>query len=201
MSAASLAFAACLMGQPGGGATGPVWHRPMTQETAPGGATGPVKYRPMTAEDLRAAEVAERRRRFVFSFSGGATAGLNYVPSGDLTFFFGRRTVKGRWALGYQLTLSVGGAERYGLGFFTHRHHLTGQRTFGARERGFVSVGGGLALMLMLPAVEVEGRVGVRFGERRRGVFGGLARLQYTLLFSELAPVPQLGLFLGFTTL
>jgi hypothetical protein len=188
MNAASLALVICLPGQvtsATGGATGPAWIRPVEPGTA-SPAVGIEEF---------------PRRRFVFGFLGGVTAGLSVLPSVELAFFFGGRLPDLPWTLGYQLTLASGFADRYFAGLATHRHHLTAQRRFGARERGFVAVGGGVALLWSYPVAEAEGRVGVRFGKRRRGVFGGLARVGWTVLFDELAPVPQLGLFVGTSTL
>ena len=100
--------------------------------------------------------------------------------------------------LGYQITLSSGLADRYALGlFFTHRHHLMAMRAFGARERGFLALGGGAAFLVNSPVVEAEVKVGFRFGRRKRGVVGGLFRLGWDVGHREQAPVPQLGAFVG----
>jgi hypothetical protein len=58
-----------------------------------------------------------------------------------------------------------------------------------------------VALLFIRPVIEVEGRVALRFGPRRRGIFGGVARLGWNVAYGERAPVPQFGLFLGVTTL
>ena len=136
-------------------------------------------------------------RRFVFAFLAGVIAGISPLPSLDFAFFFGGRLPRSPWALGYQLTLSTGLAERYFEGFITHRHHLTAMRSFGARDRGFVSVGGGVAVLAVSPVVEAETRVGFRFGARRRGVVAGLVRLGWNVGFREQAPMPQFGVVLG----
>lgn len=168
------------------GATGPVWVRPLEPQPAPEAAAAPAPETP--------------RSRFVFAFMPGITAGLSPLPSLELPFFFGGRLKARPWALGYQGTAAFGGADRYFLGFFlTHRHHITAQRHFGAR--GFVSVGGGVALLIVRPVIEAEGRVAVRFGPKRRGIFGGVARLGWNVAYGERAPAPQLGLFLGVSTL
>jgi hypothetical protein len=188
-----LALAACLSAQvPEAapppdtmGPTGPTWVRPLEPQT-PDAAASP-------------AQPEEPKPRFVFGFMPGLSMGLNVLPSFDLPFFFGGRLKARPWALGYQGTLTVGGADRYFFGYLTHRHHITAQRGF--RDRGFVGVGGGVALLLVRPVIEVEGRVALRFGPKRRGIVGGLARLGWNVAYGERAPVPQFGLFLGVSTL
>lgn len=156
---------------------------------APGPAPGP----PMGVE-----APPPRPRRFVFAFLPALTFGLAYLPSTNLAFFFGGRLPRSPWALGYQITLSSGLADRYTLGlFFTHRHHLMAMRAFGARERGFLALGGGAAFLVNSPVVEAEVKVGFRFGRRKRGVVGGLFRLGWDVGHHEQAPVPQLGAFVG----
>ena len=139
----------------------------------------------------------EPPRRFVFAFLPGVTAGVSPLPSLDFAFFFGGRLPRSPWALGYQFTFSSGLAERYPEGLMTHRHHLTAMRSFGARDRGFVSVGGGVAMLAVYPVVEVETRVGYRLGARRRGVIAGLARVGWNVANREQAPMPQLGVVFG----
>ncbi|MDC0721613.1 hypothetical protein [Nannocystis bainbridge] len=136
-----------------------------------------------------------KKPRFVFAFLPGPTFGLSHLPSVNLPFFFGGRLKHSNWALGFQFTLSAGLAERYFSGLLTHRYHLMGLTQFGARGRGFASVGGGFAVRMFSPMVEVEGRVGFRFG--RRGVVGGMVRLGYDFAHREGAPVPQVGAFIG----
>ncbi len=138
---------------------------------------------------------APPRRRFVFAFLPGITMGVSPLPSQDFAFFFGGRLPRNPWALGYQFTYSVGLADRYIAGVWAHRHHLTAMRSF--RERSFVSVGGGVAVLAIFPLVEVETRVGLRFGARRRGVIAGLVRLGWNFHYREQAPMPQLGVVLG----
>ncbi|MCY1009952.1 hypothetical protein OV079_31200 [Nannocystis pusilla] len=140
------------------------------------------------------------KSRFVFAFLPGPTFGLSYLPSLNLPFFFGARLRHSPWALGFQFTGSFGLAERYVSGLATHRYHITALTSFGARGRGFASVGGGFAVRLLSPMVEVEGRVGFRFGSSRRGIVGGQVRLGYDFAHREGAPVPQVGAFIGVCT-
>lgn len=137
----------------------------------------------------------------MFTFLIGLSFGLRYVPSLDLVFYFGSRLPRGPWALGYQLTFSSGYADRYVAGFYTHRHHITATRSFGARDRGFASVGGGPALLAIYLVVEAEARIGLRFGKRGRGVLAAQARVGWNIHYREQAPVPMLGLVLGTSTL
>lgn len=138
------------------------------------------------------------------------------LPSGNFTLFLGtnlrpRRSRRGfDWntAIGYQLTLSVGGAdlgsiERTdvtfdGLGLFIHRHHLTAMGHGGKRQRLFYAFGGGGFFSLaQIVGIEAEGRLGYVFSdpERRvKGVIGGQARLS---LAFEGVPLPQVGPFIS----
>jgi hypothetical protein len=136
------------------------------------------------------------------------------TPSGDLAIFVGaplvRRGIRGQasyGAIGYELTLSAGGADyaaaflsfSRGVGLFYHRHHMAFYGQSRAMKRLFYTIGGG-ALMWRSTAVALEGdvRLGVwtRLGRRTRarGVFGGHSRL-----VGVLGGVPQihLGLFAG----
>jgi hypothetical protein len=64
------------------------------------------------------------------------------------------------------------------------------------------SVGGGVSFNLpLLPVVEVEGRVGVRFGDTRRWAVGALVRLGWDIGHQERAPMPQFGAFFGYVPL
>ena len=160
-------------------------------------------------------------QHFVFANHYGLTFGLDPVPSGNIAFFFGRALpalapsrAHQRWALGYQLTLSVGHSDRYVLSRFTQRHHLMAVSYGTLRPRLYAAVGGGLAIFSgwyspiapkgWRPSVaEVEGRLGYIFGRRRDhrrlvGVVGGTARLGWNAASLEKAPVPQLGAFIGF---
>ncbi|HEY0133780.1 MAG TPA: hypothetical protein VGB85_06855, partial [Nannocystis sp.] len=139
----------------------------MAQEPVQAGPAEPKLVRPLRPE------LAPRRRGLVFAFMPALTFGLSPLPSLDHAFYFGGR-LRGPWALGYQFTLSSGGAERYVLGLMTHRHHITGMRGFGRDDRGLISVGGGAAFLFAVPVVEVETRVAWRFGKRRRGLLGGV---------------------------
>ncbi|MDC0674532.1 hypothetical protein [Nannocystis radixulma] len=140
------------------------------------------------------------KSRFVFAFLPGPTLGLHYFPSANLPFFFGARLKRSPWALGFQFTVSTGLAERYLSGLLTHRYHVTGLTSFGARGRGFASVGGGFAVRFFSPMIEAEGRVGLRFGSRRRGIVAGMVRLGYDFAHREGAPVPQVGVVVGICT-
>jgi hypothetical protein len=138
--------------------------------------------------------------RFVFALLAGPTFGLSYLPSANLSLFFGGRLKRSPWALGFQLTLSSGLAERYFSGIATHRYHITALTSFGAGGRGFATVGGGLAFRVFSPLVEAEGRVGFRFGASRRGTLAAVVRLGYDFDHREGAPVPQVGVVMGFST-
>lgn len=136
------------------------------------------------------------------------------VPSGDLAIFVGapliRRGMGGQLAygaIGYELTLSAGGADyaaavlsfSRGVGLFYHRHHVAFYGQSRVMKRLFYTVGGG-ALMWRSTAVAIEGdlRLGAwtRLGRRTRarGVFGA-----HTRLVGILGGLPQLhlGLFAG----
>jgi hypothetical protein len=139
---------------------------------------------------------AEPRRRVVVAFLPSITMGISPLPSHNPALFLGGRLANA-WALGYQLTLSMGLAERYSLGFFTHRHHITAMRAFGATGRGFVAVGGGAAFMMTSPVVEAEGRIGLRWGGKKQGVVGVMMRLGWDVGHRERAPMPQFGVFFG----
>lgn len=160
------------------------------------GPTGPVLIVPLVP-----AEAPPRRRGLVFAFMPGLTFGVSRLPSLNLAFFFGGRLRGRAWALGYQITGSSGGAERYIWGTLTHRHHVTAMRPFGATGRGLVTVGGGLAFLVLSPVVEAEARVAWRFGERRRGLLGLVARLGWNVGYDERAPMPQLGVVFGAASL
>ncbi|WAS95113.1 hypothetical protein [Nannocystis punicea] len=166
----------------------------------PAPAPAPV-YQDMSAPPAYPpAPAPTHKSRFVFAFLPGPTYGLHFFPSGNLPFFFGARLKHSPWALGFQFTLSVGFAERYWSGLLTHRYHITALTSFGARGRGFASVGGGFAVRFFSPMVEAEGRVGLRFGSRRRGIVAGVVRLGYDFAHREGAPVPQVGVVVGVCT-
>ncbi|MBL9105686.1 MAG: hypothetical protein JNL82_32420 [Myxococcales bacterium] len=143
-----------------------------------------------------------RKGKFVFAAMPGLVFGVNamLIPSVNISLFFGGRLRRSNWALGYQITGNYGLADRYLLGLFAHRHALTAIANFGAR--GFASVGGGLAFMLFYPGmVELETRVGVRLGRHKRALLGGHVRLSHNFYYRERAPLPQVGLFAGFSFL
>jgi hypothetical protein len=154
-------------------------------------------------------------KHFVFANHYGLSFGLNAAPSGELTLFFGhampaRARGARRWALGYQPTFTVGGADRYLAGMFTQRHHLTALSHGGLHPRLHLAFGGGLVIFngVDIPArwrpsvAEAEGQIGYLFGRhraRRRvvGVVGLKLRLGWNAASLEKAPVPMLGGFLG----
>ncbi|MDC0669620.1 hypothetical protein [Nannocystis radixulma] len=164
-------------------------------------ASAPVIYgMPMPAPEA----AAPRSGKFVYAWWAGLTLGISAIPSfTPATVFLGGRT-RGPWAVGYQLGLSLGGAERYwgrGMLPLAHRHHVTGMRSFGRNRRGLVAVGGGAAFVWPLsPVVEAETRVAVRFGSGHWHL-GGLIRLGWDVGHREYAPMPQFGLFIGTTNL
>lgn len=168
-----------------------------SQPSAP--ATTPVVLAAPTPDPA-----ATQRGRFVYAWWMGLNLGIFPIPSfSPATVFLGGRT-RGPWAVGYQIGLSLGGAERYwGEGAIpvAHRHHVTGMRSFGRNRRGLVAVGGGAAFVWPLsPVVEAETRVAVRFGSGRWHL-GGLVRLGWDIGHREYAPMPQFGLFIGTTSL
>lgn len=140
-------------------------------------------------------------RRLVFAFLPSLTMGISPLPSANVAALLGGRLPRSAWALGYQFTFASGLAERYTSGVVTHRHHLTAMRSFGARDRGFTSVGGGAAFLERKPVVEAEGRVGLRFGRKRYGVVALQLRLGWDIGHHERAPMPQFGAVFGFAFL
>lgn len=169
---------------------------------------------------------AVKYRRLVFSNFYALDFGIYPIPSGDFSFFLGtnlrpRRSTLGRdWntAIGYQLTLSVGGADfNYGeteaiQSYFTddfesfldpiffHRHALMAQGLGGRKGRFYYAMGAGAVMWrTVLAGVEGEARLGYAFwareGSRVKGIFGGQARLGGPF---DGAPLPQFGLFIGF---
>ncbi len=160
-------------------------------------------------QDMTFESVSPARLHFVFINTSGLTYGINRFGSFDSTFFLGaalrRRTTKARrWALGYQFTLSAGGAERSLLGLFALRHHLAAY-TYSPSKRLFASASAGVAFFFgLLPAVlEAEGRLGFVFGRHRKdrriaGIAGAKLRMGWHFHNDELIPMPQLGAFIGF---
>lgn len=136
-------------------------------------------------------------RRLVWGVFPGVTFGASVVPSIDLPVFLGRPLLGSRWAVGAQITLSSGGAERYRWGLVTHRYHVTGMWSAPDPRRLRLTVGGGVALLVYRPVIEVEVRIGVGLGARRRVVLGVMSRVGWNVGYGEYAPMPQLGVFVG----
>jgi len=148
------------------------------------------------------------RPHFVFINTYGMTLGISYAPSWDTSLFFGAALRRGetprRWALGYQLTGSLGLADRYYDSIKTVRHHLAAY-SYSSSGRLLASASLGVAFFQgYQPAIlEGEGRIGYMFGRRRLerrlvGIVGGMLRLGWTFLTVEEVPMPQFGVFLGF---
>lgn len=158
----------------------------------------------------------EPGRRLVFAnLYGLAWSIRSGIPSGELSVFLGsslrpRLSVFGhRWntALGYELALSLGGADYAtlfyswggGYGLFEHRHHFAALGFGGPGDRLYYHVGGGLLMWRTTPvALEADVRLGVVLGIRRgtriKGVVGGQARIVGVL---GGVPIPHIGLFVG----
>lgn len=137
------------------------------------------------------------------------------TPSGQVSLFLGsslrpRVDRKGRlWklALGYELGVAVGGAERgtaflswggnYGIAY--HRHHLAALGYGGPQDRLYYQFGGGVLMWRSTPvALEADVRLGVVLGVQRstrvKGVVGGEARIVGIL---DGVPLPHFGVFAG----
>lgn len=142
-----------------------------------------------------------RPRRLVFGLLPSLTMGISVIPSANFAVFVGGRLRHSPWVLGYQFTFSSGFAERYSRGWLTHRHHITALRSFAKRGRGFASVGGGAAFMETSPVVEVEGRIGLRFGSKQYGIVAAQVRLGWDIGHREQAPMPQFGVVIGFAVM
>ena len=172
----------------------------------------------VTGEADPAPPVSEAPRRLVLAnFYGLHWSILSGVPTGEVSIFAGstlrpRHGARGRtWqtALGYELSLSAGGADFFTTfysfgaahGALFHRHHFAAMGT-GARDgRLFYSFGGGVMLWRSTPvALEADTRLGVVLGVRRttrvRGVVGGHVRLVGVL---GGVPMPHIGVFAGVT--
>ena len=131
-----------------------------------------------------------------FGLTFGVSARM--IPSGDVSFFFGGRLRNNKWALGYQFSMNP--ILTYTAMGLPTRHYLGAWSHFA--NRGYASFGAGLALTLVYPAAaEFESRIGVRFGPRRRAVFGGQVRVSRVFGDHERFIIPQFGLFLGFSLL
>jgi hypothetical protein len=166
-------------------------------DVAPTGTATEAPMGTATEAPTEAPKTTPAPRRFVYAVMPGIVAGISPIPSIDIGVFLGARLRGGKWALGYQGTVTTGLADRFWFGLFTHRHHLAALTHFG--RRGFATVGGGLALMMVLPMAEVEARVGARLGKRGRALFGVTMRGIWDFWHREKSPVPQLGLFAGFS--
>ena len=140
---------------------------------------------------------------------------LSPVPSGEVGLFLGssmrprsdRHGGAWRTALGYELAVNVGGADRatafyswggnYGLAY--HHHHIAAVGYGGPHARLFYQFGGGLVLWRStLMAFDAEVRLGVVLGKRwhRRikVAVGGEVRVVGIL---DGVPLPHFGLFAG----
>lgn len=195
----------------------PTWYLP---NAAPVPVTTVSNEGPSETPDLDAIKY----RRLVFSNFYTLNFGIFPIPSGDFSFFLGtnlrpRKSSFGKdWntALGYQLTLSVGGAdiafaESDAVGnnnnefdffgpIFFHRHTLMAQGLGGRKGRLYYAMGAGAVMWrTVLAGVEGEGKLGYAFaareGSRAKGIVGGQIRLGGA--FDGLI-LPQFGLFLGF---
>lgn len=171
-------------------------------------AASPFDARAWAAEPADIAPegaVSERagRSRLVVTSGYGFTFGVSPRPSLDAALLIGG-SVSARWAIGYQATLSLGSAERYALGLVTTRHHIAAVR--GASSgKTLASVALGVALLRFYqPGVlEVEGRLGRVLensnAARSSVVLGLLLRVGWHFHSGETLPMPQLGLWIGFT--
>jgi hypothetical protein len=151
-----------------------------------------------------ASEEPSRRSRIGVANYYGVAAGVSRYPSFEQTLHLGLRQRAGRGSrmIGYSLTLSTGGADRYFAGYLASRHHVTAAFYDRPRPRLFATFGGGIALLARLPTtLEVEGRLGILFAQRpdRRvaGVVGGMLRVGWNVRFLEYVPMPQIGAFFG----
>jgi len=169
---------------------------------------------PAAAPAESAAVAAPRRLVFASLYSLDWSI-LSPTPSGQVSLFLGSslRPLTGRWgrswksALGYELGVSAGGADRatafysfggdYGIVY--HRHHLATLGYGGPNNRLYYQFGGGLLMWRTVPvALEADTRLGVVLGTRRagrvKGVVGGETRI-----VGVLGGIPMLhvGIFAG----
>ncbi len=188
-------------------------------EAAPRATTQPAAPAPEPEPTVPASTL---HRKLVFANLYGVNFSvLSAIPSAEVSFFLGTnlrpRRAAGRFdwntALGYQLTVAVGRADRASLdaagvvdpalnGLFVHRHHLTAVGYGGKNQHLFYAYGGGAWFnFTSLAGVEAEGRLGYLFGQppqpdkrRPRGVVGGHARLSGAF---EGPPLLHVGVFGG----
>jgi hypothetical protein len=162
-----------------------------------------------------ASPTAEAPRRLVFANRYSLQWSiLSPTPSAEVGLFLGsslrprfdRRARPWKTALGYELALNLGGADRataffswggnYGL--FYHRHHFVALGYGGPNERLFYQFGGGVTLWRSTPvALDADTRLGVVLGARHRrvkGVVGGEVRIVGIL---GGVPLPHFGVFAG----
>lgn len=159
---------------------------------------------------------AEAPRRLVFANRYSLQwSVLSPTPSGELGLFLGsslrprlnRRGHPWKAALGYELALNVGGADRAtaflswggNYGIFYHHHRFAALGYGGPADRLFYNFSGGVVLWRSTPvALDVEARLGVVLGKDRsrrvKGVVGGEVRVLGIL---GGIPMPHLGVFAG----
>lgn len=199
----------------------PYYYYPVSSEGPPSGASSGASGQVLTPlpEPEPSVPASSLHRKLVFAnFYALSFSVLSRVPSGDVSFFLGtnlrpRRAAAGfDWntALGYQLTVSLGGVDRASLdaagdttpkldAVFVHRHHLMAMGYGGRNQRLFYSYGGGAWFNLtQLAGVEAEGRLGYVFAHsearRLRGIVGAQGRLSGAF---EGPPLLHVGLFAG----
>jgi hypothetical protein len=159
---------------------------------------------------------SEPRGRLTFWNLYGLAFGLvSPVPSGETSLGLGRMLrprpsrIGNAWSttLGYEFTLSVGGADFYSafvsyggrFGLVQHRHHLAAVGYGGRRGRLMYGMSGGVVLWNTRPlALEAQARLGYVFAVARgstvRGVVGGQARL---VGYLDAIPLPHFSVFIG----
>ena len=156
-----------------------------------------------------------RGRLTFWNLHGLAFGVVSPVPSGETSLGLGRMLrprssrIGNVWSttLGYEFTLSVGGADFYSaftsyggrFGLVQHRHHLAAVGYGGRRGRLMYGFGGGVVLWNTRPlALEAQGRLGYVFAVAKRstvrGVVGGQARL---VGYLDAIPLPHFSVFVG----
>jgi len=167
------------------------------------------------AETLSGTPSESRGRLTFWNLYGVAFGVVSPVPSGETSLGLGRMLrprvspIGNVWSttLGYEFTLSVGGADFYSafisyggrFGLVQHRHHLAAVGYGGRRGRLMYGFSGGVALWNTRPlALEAQARLGYVFAVARgssvRGVVGGQARL---VGYLDAIPLPHFSLFVG----